>query len=133
MAPRTVTLIPAPDRVTRARERLRALTDGSEERLAQLRDADRNPDLEMRQELAYLVQLIERAALRHVEVCIAGKPGDVRRVFAKVTHDPDRDGTVLDLYTNQRRPAPWAIPATEETPRPARVRRAPRVKETPHV
>lgn len=133
MAPRTVTLIPAPDRVARARERLRVLTDGNTERLAQLRDGDKNPDLEMRQELAYLVQLIERAALRHIEVCIAGKPGDVRRVFAKVTHDADRDGTVLDLYTGQRHPAPWAIPTTEETPRPVRARRAQRVKDTPHV
>ena len=131
MSRRAVIQIQPAERVARARSRLRDLTTGSEERLALLRDADKNPDLEMRQELAYLVQLIERAALRCVEVCVAGKPGGTRRVFAKVTHTPEHDGTVLDLYTGQRRAAPWAIPSTEEA-RPARTR-APRVKEPAHV
>lgn len=125
-------LLTPENRVNRAKLRLLDLSGGSAERLSQLRDTDKNSDIELRCELAYLVKLIETGGRRSIEVCIAGKPADTprRRVFAKCTHVKDIDGSVLDIYTKVRAPQSWAIPFIVEKQPAARVRVK---KETCHV
>ena len=126
------TLLTAENRVNRAKLRLNELSGGSAEKLAWLRDNEKNTDIELRKEVAYLVQLVNWQGRRPVEVCVAGHPDDGarRRVFAKVTHTQDDDGSVVDVYTRVRTPAPWAVPFVVENKPPARVRVK---KETGHV
>lgn len=98
-------------RFAQAQEELSSLTEGSLERLACLRDPDKNRDILSRCRVAYYVQTMEWGGSRAIEVCIAGKPADpVRRVFAKVTHVSEEDGTVFDLYTKTRVRLDCAIP-----------------------
>lgn len=114
--PRLTTPIPPAERVERAKARLHALSGGSVQTLATLRDPDKNSDLDQRCELAYLVQLCQHDGRRPVDVNIAGRPNHTaRRVFGRVTHQQEEDGSILDIYTGQRRAAPWAIPFFVET------------------
>lgn len=124
-----VTLLSPPERLAIARSRLNDLTGGSEPRLANLRDPSKNPDIVSRLELAYLVKLISalesntRRAV-YVETVIAGAPADAdRRVFARVTHNPDEDGDVVELYTHTRGRRFESIPIEIRTTKPPRRRR----------
>lgn len=123
-------LIVAPaDRLARARARLHELTDGSEARLANLRDPGKNHDTVSRLELAYLVKLISalesntRRAV-YIETVIAGSPTDAaRRVFARVTHEADQDGDVIDLFAHSRARIFEPIPVSIRTSKPPRRKR----------
>lgn len=131
---RTATLLLTPEnRVNRAKLRLNELTGGSAERLCLLRDTDKNPDIELRKEVAYLTQLRQWHGRRPVEVCVAGHPDDGgrRRVFSKCTHISEHDGSCLDIYTGVRSPQPWAIPFIVEKKPAAPSRRV--KKETRNV
>lgn len=130
---RTATQLLTPEnRVNRAKLRLIELSGGSAEKLCQLRDTDKNSDIELRCELSYLTQLVNWGGRRPVEVCVAGHPDDGarRRVFSKATLQQDDDGVVIDIYTKVRTPRAWAIPFSVEQAAPTRVRVK---KETGHV
>lgn len=130
---RTVTVIPYQDRLAEASARLHTLTDGSPTRLAEMR-GDGSLPVDLRCELAYLVklktQLTTVPANCYVETVVAGRPDDhERRVFARVTHVPEDDGLIIDLYTHERRRGFQPIATTIETEAPAKRRR----KEPAHA
>lgn len=125
-------LLTAENRFNRAKLRLSELAGDSAEKLAWLRDNDKNTDIELRKEVAYLAQLRQWHGGRPVEVCVAGHPDDGgrRRVFAKCTHIREHDGSCIDIYTGVRTPHSWAIPFEVEKKPAARVRVK---KEASHV
>lgn len=124
---RQIVVLTAPDRLARTNARLSFLLSNGEsdvqpavlaERLSQKRDP-RGQDLRERLELAYLVKL--KSALSsgvrnpYVETVIAGKPDEeARRVFARLTNDPAKDGTTLVLYTGARGVEFEGIPVSTE-------------------
>lgn len=122
-------MVPPSDRLSRARSRLHELTRGSSATLANLRDPTKNADIVSRLEVAYLVKLVSalesntRRAV-YIETVIAGCPTDAaRRVFARVTHEPDQDGDVIDLYAHSRARIFEPIPIALRTTKPPRRRR----------
>ena len=125
---RTVTVIPFERRLAEVSARLHFLTDGSAERLSQMR-GDMTLPLPLRCELAYLVKLRSQMAgvpcNCYVETVIAGKPDGERRVFARITHIPEDDGLTIDLYDHSRtRIFPQIAHTIEiETPAPKRGRK----------
>lgn len=129
---RTIEVIPAQDRLAEASARLHALTDGSAERLAELR-GNRSLPVDLRCELAYLVKLKTQLsgvpANVYVETVIAGRTNDSeRRVFARITHVAEDDGLTIDLYTGERKRLFLPINTTVEVKAPAR-----RKKESIHA
>lgn len=130
---RTVTVIPYKDRLAEASARLHTLTDGSADRLAEMR-GDRSLPVELRCELAYLVKLKTQLSTIptncYVETVIAGKPDDSeRRVFARITNVPEDDGLTIDLYTHERKRVFQSIATTIEIEAPSKRRK----KDTSHA
>lgn len=132
---RTLTRVTPQERATEVSRRLHALTGGSENVLATMRDPDRNRDLVSRLEVAYLVKLrsVLDATTKHVyvETVVAGRPDDVvRRVFARVTHREEDDGTTFDLYSGLRDARFSGVPVTTAST-PARASHKKRTTDAP--
>lgn len=100
-------ILPA-ERLDLINARIDALTGGADvqgvvrnERIAKLRDPDKNTDLTSRLEIAYLIKSkveILGGSNRAVETVIAGNPTDaVRRVFARVATSEEHNGLTYDL------------------------------------
>lgn len=127
---RTIEVISPKDRLAEASARLHALTDGSAERLAELR-GNRSLPVDLRCELAYLVKLKTQLsgvpANVYIETVVAGQANDSeRRVFARLTADPDSDGLTIDLSTKTRSRIFQPVPAFIETKASARRKKEPR-------